>query len=104
VLLAAGWSLTAALHRLADRSSGAADLRRVRVCLGQRVGEAGALREWATTAAVPQLDRLLSGLALNCDTSNLARLVDAEAQSIRRDVHCELPRPSSVATSRSGSR
>jgi tight adherence protein C len=92
MLLAAGWSLTAALHRLADRGSGAvaADLRRVRVRLGQGVGEADALREWATAAAVPQLDRLVSVLALNRDTSDLARLVAAEARSIRRDVHREL--------------
>lgn len=92
MLLAAGWSLTAALHRLADRGSGAVatDLRRLRVRLGQGVGEAQALREWATTAAVPQLHRLVSVLALNRDTSDLARLVAAEARSIRRDVHREL--------------
>jgi tight adherence protein C len=92
MLLAAGWSLTAALHRLADRGSGAVavDLRRVRVRLGQGIGEADALREWATTAAVPQLDRLVSVLALNRDTSDLARLVAAEARSLRRDVHREL--------------
>ena len=92
MLLAAGWSLTAALHRLADRGSGAVatDLRRVRVRLGQGVGEAAALREWAATAAVPQLHRLVSVLALNRDTSDLARLVAAEARAVRRDVHREL--------------
>ena len=92
MLLAAGWSLTAALHRLADRGSGAVatDLRRVRVRLGQGLTEADALREWAATAAVPSLDRLVSVLALNRDTSDLARLVAAEARSVRRDVHREL--------------
>jgi hypothetical protein len=92
MLLAAGWSLTAALHRLAQRGSGAVatDLRRVRVRLGQGLGEAEALREWAATAAVPQLDRLVSVLALNRDTSDLARLVAVEARSVRRDVHREL--------------
>ena len=54
------------------------------------MGEADALREWAATAAVPQLDRLVSVLALNRDTSDLARLVAAEARSLRRDVHREL--------------
>jgi Flp pilus assembly protein TadB len=92
MLLAAGWSLTAALHRLAQRGSGAvaADLRRVRSRLGQGVAEADALREWAAIEGVPQLDRLASVLALNRDTSDLARLVAAEARSIRRDVHREL--------------
>jgi len=92
MLLAAGWSLTAALHRLAQRGSGAVatDLRRVRVRLGQGLGEAEALREWAATAAVPQLDRLVSVLALNRDTSDLARPVAVEARSVRRDVHREL--------------
>jgi tight adherence protein C len=92
MLLAAGWSLTAALHRLAERGTGAVatDLRRVQVRLGQGVGEADALREWAATAAVPALDRLVSVLALNRDTSDLARLVAAEARSVRRDVHREL--------------
>ena len=92
MLLAAGWSLTAALHRLAERGSGAVatDLHRVRVRLGQGVEEADALGEWAVTAAVPALDRLVSVLALNRDTSDLARLVAAEARAIRRDVHREL--------------
>jgi tight adherence protein C len=92
MLLAAGWSLTAALHRLAARGSGAVatDLRRVHVRLGQGLGEAEALREWGATAGVPQLDRLVSVLALNHDTSELARLVAAEGRSIRRDVHREL--------------
>jgi hypothetical protein len=92
MLLAAGWSLTAALHRLAERGSGAVatDLRRVRVRLGQGIGETEALREWAATAGVPQLDRLVSVLSLNRDTSDLGRLVAAEARAIRRDVHREL--------------
>ncbi len=92
LLLAAGWSLTAALHRLADRGTGAvaADLRRVRARLGQGVGEAVALREWAATASVPAVDRLVSVLVLNRATSDLSRLVAAEARAIRRDVHREL--------------
>jgi hypothetical protein len=60
------------------------------VRLGQGMGEAEALREWAATASVPQLDRFVSVLALNRDTSDLARLVAAEARSVRRDVHREL--------------
>jgi tight adherence protein C len=92
LLLAAGWSLTAALHRLSDRGSGAvaADLRRLRARLAQGVPEADALREWAATAAVPALDRLVALLALNRETTDLARLVSEEARSIRRDAHRQL--------------
>lgn len=92
LLLAAGWSLTASLNRIAGRSRGAAgqDLERVCQRIRQGLSEADALREWARLARVPALDRLVPVLALNRDTSDLGRLVAEEARSIRRDVHREL--------------
>jgi len=92
LLLAAGWSLTAALHRLADRGSGsvAADLQRVCGRLRQGLSEAEALREWSAVARVPAVERLVAVLALNRDTADLARLVTEEARATRRDVHREL--------------
>ena len=92
LLLLSGWSLTSALDRLSRRSSGttARDLRRVCRRIGQGVPESEALREWAEVAWVHALDRLVPILALNRDTSDLARLIAEEARSIRRDVHREL--------------
>jgi len=92
LLLSAGWSLTAALNRLARRSAGATgrDLERVCWRIRQGLSEADALREWARLASVPALDRLVPVLALNRDTSDLGRLVGEEARAIRRDVHREL--------------
>jgi len=92
LLLSAGWSLTAALNRLAQRSTGATgrDLQRVCRRIRQGLSEADALREWSRLASVPALERLVPVLALNRDTSDLGRLVADEARAIRRDVHREL--------------
>jgi Flp pilus assembly protein TadB len=92
LLLSAGSSLTAALNRLSQRSTGAcaADLRRVCLRIRQGLSEADALREWAAVAKVDALDRLVSILALNRDTSDLGRLITEEARAVRRDVQREL--------------
>lgn len=92
LLLSAGSSLTAALNRLSRRSTGACatDLRRVCVRIRQGLSEADALREWAAIAEVDALDRLVSILALNRDTSDLGRLIAEEARAVRRDVQREL--------------
>ncbi len=92
LLLSAGFSLTAALNRLAQRSSGscAMDLRRVCLRMRQGLSEADALREWAAIAKVDALDRLVPILALNRDTSDLGRLIAEEARAVRRDVQREL--------------
>lgn len=92
LLLSAGWSLGAALNRVASRSSGAIgrDLERVCRRVRQGLSEAEALREWARLAQVRALDRLVPVLALSRDTSDLGRLVAEEARSVRRDVHREL--------------
>ena len=88
MLLAAGFSLGAAMNRVADRGRGncAHDLRRVCGRIRQGLSEGEALREWAAVADVEALDRLVSILALNRDATDLGRLVSDEARSIRRDL------------------
>ena len=88
MLLSAGYSLGAALNRIAARGRGhcAEDLRSVTSRLHQGLTEADALREWAALARVDALDRLVAVLALNSEAADLGRLVSEEARSIRRDV------------------
>lgn len=88
MLLGAGYSLGAALNRIADRGEGACARDFARVCARIRHGlnEADALREWAEVAGVDAVDRLVPLLALSSDTSDLGRLVSEEARNIRRDV------------------
>ena len=92
LLLSAGYSLTAALSRLAQRSTGscAADLQRVSRRVRQGLSEAEALREWASVVKVPAVDRLVAVLALNRETSDLGRLIAEEARSVRRDAQRQL--------------
>jgi len=92
MLLSAGFSLGAAMHRLADRTEGACadDLERVRQRIGQGLSENEALQEWAATAKVPELDRLVAVLALNREAGDLGGLIAEEARSTRRDVQREL--------------
>lgn len=92
MLLAAGYSLGAALQRVATRGSGASadDLRRVVGRVRQGLSEVDALREWAAVARVGALDRLVPVLALNREASDLGRLLAEEARAIRRDVQREL--------------
>jgi tight adherence protein C len=91
-LLNAGYSLGAALNRVAERGSGACTRGVAGVCgrVRQGLSEAEALREWATLARVPALDRVVAVLALNDDASDLGRLISVEARNIRADVHREL--------------
>jgi tight adherence protein C len=92
MLLSAGYSLGAALNRLADRGNGACgqDLRRV--CAHVRYGatEVQALREWAELVRVDGVDRLVAVLALNQEAGDLGRLISDEARAIRRDAQREL--------------
>lgn len=92
MLLSAGYSLGAALNRLAERGTGlcAVDLQIVCGRVRQGVSEIDALREWADRARVPALDRLVPVLALNEDAGDLGRLMSEEARSIRADVQREL--------------
>lgn len=92
MLLSAGYSLTAALNRVAIRGRGACarDLRRVLTRIRQGLSDTEALREWGVIAQVDALDRLIPVLALNREASDLGRLLSEEARGIRRDVQREL--------------
>ena len=92
MLLGAGYSLGAALSRLAARGAGACgrDLVRVTGRIRQGLTEVEALREWAAVAEVDALRRLVSVLSLNRQAGDLSRLIGDEARSIRRDVHRDL--------------
>jgi Flp pilus assembly protein TadB len=92
MLLSAGYSLGAALNRLATRGKGCCgrDLARVVGRIRQGLSEVDALREWAALAKVDALDQLVSVLALNREAGDLGRLISHEARSIRRDVHRQL--------------
>lgn len=92
MLLSAGFSLGAALSRLARRGQGASgqDLRRVITRVRQGMSEVDALREWATTADLDALSRLVAVLSLNREAGDLGRLIAEEARSIRREVQREL--------------
>lgn len=92
MLLAAGFSLGAALNRLTVRGHGACarDLQRVVGRVRQGLTEVEALREWAAVARVEALDRLVPVLALNQQASDLGRLISEEARAIRKDVQREL--------------
>lgn len=92
MLLGAGYSLGAALNRLAGRGSGvvAEDLRIVCSRIRQGLDETTALGEWASVARVPAVDRMVSVLSLNRQAGDLSRLISEEARSIRRDVQRSL--------------
>jgi tight adherence protein C len=92
MLLGSGYSLLAALDRVADRGRGAIarDLRRVTGRVRQGVSEEAALREWAELADVDAVERFVAVLALNREASDLGHLIAAEARSIRRDVQRDL--------------
>ncbi len=92
MLLSAGYSLGAALNRLATRGGGnvAKDLTRVCGRIRQGLTEVEALREWAEVADVEALHRLLPVLGLNREASDLGRLISEEARSIRKDTQRRL--------------
>ena len=88
MLLNAGYSLGAALARLAQRGHGSAarDLGVVVNRVRQGLSETEALREWAEIARVDAVDRLVRVLSLHAESSDLGRLVTAEARQARRDL------------------
>jgi len=94
MLLAAGFSLGAALNRLAARGQGCAarDLARVGRRIRHGLSESAALAEWAHVARVEPVDRLVAVLALNREASDLGRMVSEEARAIRREAHRDLVR------------
>lgn len=92
MLLGAGWSLGAAVARLAERGNGACarDLGRAQARMQQGLSEVDALREWADRAGVAELDRLVAVLALDRETADLSKLISEEARSIRREAQRRL--------------
>jgi tight adherence protein C len=92
MLLTAGYSLVAALDRVARRGSGTAarDLRRVLFRVRHGVPTERALGEWADLADVDAVRRLVAVLALDREASDLGRLIASEARAIRRDVQRDL--------------
>jgi tight adherence protein C len=88
MLLNAGYSLGSALARLSERSHGCAarDLAVVVNRVRHGLSETEALREWAEVARVDAVDRLVGVLALHSESSDLGRLVSAEARQARRDL------------------
>lgn len=92
MLLSAGWSMHAAIERVASRGTGncSADLDRVAQRMRQGLTEVDALREWADVADVEAIDRFVSVLALNRETADLGRLIAEEARSIRREAQRDL--------------
>jgi len=92
MLLGAGRSVAAAIAHLGQRGRGpcAADLRRISRRLQQGVDEAAALREWADLRPIPGVVHLVGVLTLAGEATDLDRLVEQEAESIRDDAHREL--------------
>jgi Flp pilus assembly protein TadB len=89
MLLNAGYSLGAALVRLANRTNGSTARDLATVCNRIRHGltETEALREWAEVVRVNEVDRLVAVLSLHGQSADLGRLVSAEARQSRRDLH-----------------
>jgi tight adherence protein C len=92
MLLGSGYSLVAALDRVARRGQGsiARDLQRVLTRIRQGLAEEEALAEWAELADVSSVDRFVAVLSLNREASDLGRLIAEEARTIRKDVQREL--------------
>ena len=92
MLLSAGYSLSAAMQRVATRGHGACarDLARVLSRMRQGLSDIDALKEWTAVVKVDAADRLVPVLALNREAGDLGRLLSEEARGIRRDVHREL--------------
>lgn len=88
MLLNAGFSVGAALQRLAERSQGCTgrDLDSVVNRIHQGLTETAALREWADRARVDSVGRLVAVLTLHGQAADLGRLVSAEARAARRDL------------------
>jgi len=92
MLLSAGYSMGASLARLASRSSGCAavDLRRVVARIGHGLDEVTALCEWAETADVDAVHRLVGVLALDREAGDLGHLITNEARAVRAELHRDL--------------
>lgn len=92
MLLGSGWSTGGALQRVAERGTGVAaqDLAVVVGRIRQGLTEGEALEEWRDLVDVAAADRLVAVLALQRATTDLGRLLAAEARAIRQDHHRRL--------------
>lgn len=92
MLLGAGFSLTAALARLAERGSGviATDLAGVMRRVRQGVPESVALEEWAALTGLDAVRRLVTLLALQSEAGDLGGLISEEAHAERAEAHRDL--------------
>ena len=89
MLLSAGYSLPAALQRLAQRGNGAvADgLAQVVRRLRQGETERDALEEWARSTGVDGAERLVKVLTIHRQAGDLGQLISDEARSVRAEHH-----------------
>ena len=92
MLLSSGYSLGAALSRIAERGDGAVSTDLARVCgrIRQGLTEDQALREWQEIVQVDAVERLVAVLTLNRGAGDLGGLIADEARNIRREVQREL--------------
>ncbi|CAN5605248.1 hypothetical protein BH10ACT3_BH10ACT3_07630 [soil metagenome] len=92
MLLSAGFSLTAALSRLADRGTGviAHDLAEVVLRIRQGVSIAAALTEWAELTDLDSVRRLVTVLGLHSEAGDLGALISGEARAVRDEAHRDL--------------
>jgi tight adherence protein C len=89
MLLGAGYSVTGAINRLAQRSDGviASDLRRVGRRVGHGLSEHAALVEWADRSRLDAVQRLVGVLALRREAGDLSTLISQEARAVRAEAH-----------------
>lgn len=92
MLIDAGYSLGAALQRLAERNAGStgADLRRVHERTQTGLSVTAALQEWADAIDIPELRRTVAVLSLVGETNDLGRLISHEARAIRNEAQRRL--------------
>lgn len=92
MLLSSGYSLGAALSRIAERGDGTVSTDLERICRRIRQGltENQALREWQEVVQVDAVERLVAVLTLNREAGDLGGLIAEESRNIRREVQREL--------------
>jgi tight adherence protein C len=92
MLLSSGYSINAALSRVAERGDGACvqDIRRLTVRIRHGIPTDQGLREWGHVADVPALHQLVSVLTLHDEAGDLGHLISTEARSMRRETQRDL--------------
>lgn len=88
MLLSSGYSINAALARVAERGDGACvhDIRQLTARIRHGIPTDQALHEWARVADVPALHRLVSVMTLHDAAGDVGRLISTEARSMRREA------------------